>query len=105
MEGFLTEFQAALRSGNRDRVLQLTGFPLQVRYAGGTVTYRRAVDVRRDFDRIFTPAVEASLRQTTSGDLRAGQASTVGRVTIGTSCGGNRCGSTPALRLIVITPD
>lgn len=106
-DSLLTEFQSALRSGNREKVLQLIGLPLKVRYAGRTVTYRRAADVRRDFERIFTPAVEASFLhgQTASQDLRPGQTVTIGRLTIRMTCRNKECSATSSSQIIAVTPD
>jgi hypothetical protein len=105
-ESFLSELRAALSSGNRGRVLQLTGLPLQVHYARGAVTYRKAIDVERNFERIFTQAVVASLMdgKDDRARLRADGTLVIGRVTISTFCERSRCLSSAPLRIIAVTP-
>jgi len=106
-ECFVAELQEALRSRDRERVIQLVRLPLRVRYIGGAVIYRRAADVRRDFDRIFTPAVESSLLQGRNApdDLRPGQASSVGRIRLSQGCSNARCKPTSSWRVISVAPD
>jgi len=105
-ERLLAELQGALGSGDRERVLQLVRLPLRVRYVGGAVTYRRAADVRRDFDRIFTPAVETSLlkKSNAQDDLRPGRTQAVGRVTLSRRCSNDPCEPTSSWRIVAVTP-
>lgn len=58
---FDRKLQSAFRSNDRKAILGLVGLPLQVNFNGDVRTYRRRGDVDRDFARIFTPAVRASV--------------------------------------------
>jgi len=63
--GFLSQLQAAVRSGNRDGVVKLVAIPLRVNSNGKSKVYRDAASVRADYDKIFTRSVrQAILRQT-----------------------------------------
>jgi hypothetical protein len=58
---FLAQLQAAVRSGNRGRVIAMIDFPLRVNGPGGSRFYRDARSVERDFDEIFTPNVRRAI--------------------------------------------
>lgn len=58
---FLTQLQAGVRSGNRDAVTKLVGFPLRVNADGKSRVYRNAASVRADYDKIFTPGVRQAI--------------------------------------------
>ncbi|WP_205478929.1 hypothetical protein [Sphingomonas arenae] len=103
---FMSDLRAALRSGDRRRVVQLTRLPLRVHRDGATETYRSATALERDFDRIFTPAVRASLAD--RGENRKAEAAdsavSVGRILIGPACEGSSCPPTSPLRITEVTP-
>ena len=59
---FLTDLKAAVRANDRDAVIGLIAFPLRVNSNGKSRLYRSASEVRRDYDRIFTPRVTRAIR-------------------------------------------
>lgn len=103
---FIADLRAALRAGDRRRVMQLTSLPLRVRRNGNSETYRSAKALERDFERIFTPAVRASLAepgQSRPSETASGEVA-IGRVLIGPACQGASCGATRSLRIKEVTP-
>jgi hypothetical protein len=105
LQSFVIELRTALGSGNHRSVLQLTALPLKVHYPGGTVTYRKASEVERNFERIFTQAVRASLVSEREASLSANQTVIVGRVAIARPCKRSDCRPATPLRVISVTPE
>jgi len=58
---FLTNLQAAVRSGDHVAVTKLIRFPLRVNYHGASRSYRDAAAVVGNYDLIFTPRVRQSI--------------------------------------------
>ena len=59
--GFESKLRTAFQSNNRKAVLDLIAFPLKVDFNGDVRTYRTRGEVERDYDRIFTSEVRASV--------------------------------------------
>ena len=58
---FENRLRTAFQSNNRKAILALVSYPLRVDFNGEVRTYRTGSDVERDFDRIFTGEVRASV--------------------------------------------
>ena len=105
MSDFLSRLQSAFAGNDRRSVMRLIGFPLRVSFDGDVRTYRSARDVERDFDRIFTPRVRASVLDLRLAELSArdgGRLKGNGRIWFG--CGSRRCLSSDAVRIREVTP-
>lgn len=58
---FLGQLQSAVRANDRSAVVSLVGLPLRVNSNGKSQVYRDAGSVKRDYERIFTPAVRQAI--------------------------------------------
>ncbi len=60
-EDFQDKLRSAFAANSRKAILGLIGYPLRVDFNGDVRTYRTRSDVERDYDRIFTSEVRASV--------------------------------------------
>ena len=70
-DGFLSQFQTALRANDRQTIMRLVALPLRVNVDGQTMTYRTAREVESNFDRIFTNRVKQSVLNQRADTLRS----------------------------------
>ena len=99
---FLGRLQSAFRVNNRRAVIGLIGFPLAVHYRGETRTYRSASDVERDYDRIFTSGVRASVLNRSPG--AAEEQKEAGPVVMGPTCSRDPCKPDSPIRIREVRP-
>jgi hypothetical protein len=97
---FLSRLQDAFASDDRRAVMLMIGLPLRVRFGGDTRTYRTAKDVERDYDRIFTPQVRASVQNSSSYELLSRDGGKLkGNGSIWFGCGLRQCSSDETMRI------
>lgn len=102
---FLSRLQGSFAANDRRAVMRLIGFPLRVSFDSDVRTYRSARDVERDFDRIFTPRVRASVLELRRAELSARDGNRLqGNARIRFGCGSRRCLSSDAVRIREVTP-
>jgi len=104
---FLGDLQSAVRSDDRDAVINLIRFPLRVNAGGKSRVYRDAQSVGVDYDRIFTRRVtEAILAQ--HGDRLFSRDQGVmignGQVWFDHVCPNDNCSPPGPLRIIAVNP-
>ena len=58
---FQSKLRTAFQSNNRKAILALIAYPLRVDFNGDVRTYRTQSEVERDYNRIFTAGVRASV--------------------------------------------
>ena len=102
---FLSRLQHAFAANDRRAIIRLVGFPLRVAFDGEVRTYRSARDVERDFDRIFTARVKASVLNLGSAEYSADASSRLrGNARVRFGCGSRRCLSGEAVRIREVRP-
>lgn len=102
---FLSRLQDAFADDDRRAVIRMIGFPLRVTFGGDTRTYRDRRAVERDYDRIFTPAVRASVLNASTDELLTrdgGRLRGNGRLWFG--CGLRTCSSDETIRIREVRP-
>jgi len=98
----LSRLQSSLRANDRRAVIRLIGFPLTVRFGAENRIYRSARDVERDFDRIFTAEVRASvlsLSPHTLANRDNGQRMGNRQIRLGPSCAARTCPDDSPIKL------
>ena len=102
---FLSRLRDAFASDDRRAVIRMIGFPLRVAFGGDARTYRDRRAVERDYDRIFTPAVRASVLNASTDELLTrdgGRLRGNGRLWFG--CGLRTCSSDETIRIREVRP-
>jgi hypothetical protein len=105
MSDFLSRLQGAFVANDRGAVMRLIGLPLRVSFDGNVRNYRVAPDVERDFDRIFTPQVRASVLQLGIAGLSSHEGGRLkGNARIRFGCGKQQCSSGETVRIREVNP-
>jgi hypothetical protein len=108
---FLLDLQRAVRTHDRERVLQLISYPLRVNDSArdesnpARRTYRNAAAVRANYRRIFTPAIRRDIltqRYERVWGNSYGMVIGLGAVWFDRTCPNNRCQPPGPVRIFVV---